>query len=337
MAKAMQQIKRLENCAAPVLPSEVFTSVKPLLLPRFLDHWPITQAGKASPQQAADYLSQFDKNRPLTVYEGEPQHRGRIFYDDDFTGFNFARTRQTLSQVLEKIFAVSDLIEPPSYYVGSTMVDHWLPGLRDDNDLDLEGREHLMSLWLGNRSRIAAHYDFPDNIACCLVGRRRVILFPPEQADNLYIGPLDFTPSGQPISLVDSCEPDLQRFPKYADAMQAAYVVELNPGDALFIPSMWFHHIEALDPFNVLVNYWWRSTPAFLGSPLNALSHAVMSLRSLPAEQRKTWQAIFNQYVFEADAHNLDHIPDHALGMLAEIDEASAHKIRTQLQKFLKF
>jgi hypothetical protein len=35
-------------------------------------------------------------------------------------------------------------------------------------------------------------------------------------------------------------------------------MVELEPGDALHIPSMWYHHVEGLEPFNMLVNYWWR-------------------------------------------------------------------------------
>ena len=53
--------------------------------------------------------------------------------------------------------------------------------------------------------------------------------------------------------------------------MNAASVVELEPGDALFIPSMWWHHIKALSPFNLMVNHWWCSTPASFGSPSVAL------------------------------------------------------------------
>jgi quercetin dioxygenase-like cupin family protein len=36
-----------------------------------------------------------------------------------------------------------------------------------------------------------------------------------------------------------------------------AMEAELSPGDAIFIPMGWFHHVEALERFNVLVNYWW--------------------------------------------------------------------------------
>ncbi len=155
--------------------------------------------------------------------------------------------------------------------MGSTTIDTALPGFRVQNDMDFGTRNPLASIWIGNRTRIAAHHDLPDNLACVVAGHRRFTLFPPEQLANLYVGPLDFTPAGQAISLVDFAKPDYTRFPRFAQALQAARVAELGPGDALFIPSMWWHHIESLDAFNVLVNYWWRQSPAYMDSPMSAL------------------------------------------------------------------
>ena len=81
---------------------------------------------------------------------------------------------------------------------------------------------------------------------------------------------MEHTPSGQTISLVDFAQPDLQRFPKFAQALEHAVVAELGPGDALFIPSMWWHHVESLSDFNLLVNYWWIDSHQALGSPAAA-------------------------------------------------------------------
>lgn len=336
MTAASTKIKCVENCSPTSIPDAVFESTQPILLKGLVDHWPAVQLGRKSTQDAADYLLGFDQQRPLTSYEVPAGLGGRIFYNEDFTGFNFSRTRRTLAQVLSQLFTAAGTDNPPSYYVGSTMVDHWLPGFRDDNDLNLGDRECLVSIWLGNQTRVAAHYDFPNNIACSVVGRRKVTLFPPDQAENLYVGPLEFTPSGQPISLVDSSEPDFERFPKYKNALAAAIEVELEAGDAIFIPSMWWHHIEALEKFNVLVNYWWRVTPAYLGSPLNALHHAVMSLSDLPLEQRSIWKQIFDTYVFNKNETDFEHIPESARGILSNVDEQSARAIRDQLLKFLK-
>ena len=33
------------------------------------------------------------------------------------------------------------------------------------------------------------------------------------------------------------------------------------PGDAIYIPPLWWHHVESLGQFNVLVNYWYRTGP----------------------------------------------------------------------------
>ncbi len=336
MTQSANSVREIDCALIEAPGEEVLTSSEPLILRGLVAHWPVVMAGTTSPESAADYIKQFDRDTPLTAYEAPPEAKGRIFYNEDFTGFNFSRTRQTLKQVLGKLFETKNQTRAPTYYVGSTLVDHWLPGFRESNDIDLGERERLVSIWLGNRSRIAAHYDFPNNIACCVVGRRKFTLFPPEQAQNLYVGPLEFTPSGQPISLVDTCNPDLDKYPRYEKAMNACYTVTLEPGDALMIPSMWWHHVESLEWFNVLVNYWWRSTPAYQGSPLNALQHAILSLRDLPAQQRRVWQKIFEYYVFSEDESAFDHIPEHVRGVLAGVDEVTANAIKAQLVKFLK-
>lgn len=107
--------------------------------------------------------------------------------------------------------------------------------------------------------------------------------------ENLYPGPLDFNPAGQQISLVDFANPDFEKFPRFRKAMAAGQVANLEPGDALFIPSMWWHHMEGLGTFNVLVNYWWRNVPKFMGPAMNVLKHAMLSIRrSLGAHRRYT-------------------------------------------------
>ena len=63
------------------------------------------------------------------------------------------------------------------------------------------------NLWMGSKTNVAAHFDSSDNIACVIHGKRRFTLFPPDQIKNLYIGPLDRTPAGQSISLVDFEKP----------------------------------------------------------------------------------------------------------------------------------
>jgi hypothetical protein len=229
--------------------------------------WPLVQAGKQSATAADRYLRGFYGDATVGAFVGDPSIKGRFFYNDDLSGFNFETVRVKLNTILDALLKYRDDAEPPTFYVASTTVDHCLPGLRAENEVDLGGANALASIWIGNRSRIAAHYDVPDNLACLAVGRRRFTLFPPEEVENLYVGPLDFTPAGQAISLVDFHRPDFDRYPRFRAALQKVRVAELEAGDAIFIPSMWWHHVESLDAFNVLINYWWRQGPSFMGAP----------------------------------------------------------------------
>jgi hypothetical protein len=160
-------------------------------------------------------------------------------------------------------------------------------------------------------------------------------VFPPEQFRNLYIGPLENTPAGRAVSLVDFHDPDLAAFPRFAEALAHARIAELEPGDAIYIPSMWWHHVEGLEVFNVLVNYWWRDTPGFLGQPQDALNHAIWALRDLPQEERAFWRQLFDHYVFENPPEVAEHIPEPARGILAPLTAETASRIRTFLLRTL--
>jgi hypothetical protein len=313
------------------VPNWVFSSTEPLLLKGLVAEWPIVKAARESPAAVDQYIRQFYRNAAVVAFSAPPETEGRIFYNEDLTGFNFQRARVKLDTVLDNLTQYSSDKQSPAFYVGSTAVDVCLPGFREENDVELGGLDPLASIWLGNRTSIAAHYDLPDNLACCAAGRRRFILFPPGELENLYVGPLDFTPAGQPISLVDFDQPDFDRHPKFRTALQNARVAELEPGDAIFIPSMWWHHVESLDPFNVLINYWWRQSPGWMGAPVNALDHALLCIRDLPEAQRRAWQEIFRFYVFEFEKEAAEHIPEPSRGVLSPIDDETARKLRAQL------
>ena len=329
----MRELHGVDPQSLSALDNKLLESTEPVVLRGLVSGWPAVQAAVASEQGAGQYLRRFYRDATVFAFLGAPDIDGRFFYNDDLSGFNFAPVRARLDAILNEIDDHRADEKPPSVYVGSTTVETCLPGFREENDVNLGNRGALASVWIGNRTRIAAHYDLPDNLACIVAGHRRFTLFPPNQLSNLYIGPLDFTPAGQAISLVDFRKPDLVRYPKFATAMEHAQVAELGPGDAIFIPSMWWHHVEALDSFNVLINYWWRQSPDYMDTPTNTLMLALMTIRDLPLEQRAAWQELFRHYVFEADEHTSEHIGKQAQRLLAPLDEDAARALRAQLLK----
>jgi hypothetical protein len=328
-----RRIAEIAGCDPRRLAEEVLRSQEPVVLRGLVGHWPMARAGRTSAGEAVNYLRRFvhDDAPPAVVTVGPPDIGGRFAYNPQLSGFNFRRENVPLGVVLNTLLEYAAQGSPPAIYVASTTIDTWLPGFREENDLQIGLPDPLASIWIGNRTRIPAHQDLPDNLACVVAGRRRVTLFPPQQLPNLYIGPLDFTPAGQAISLVDIDAPDYERFPRFAEALRHAQVAELGPGDAVFIPSMWWHHLQALDSFNVLVNYWWRQSPAWMDSPMNALMLALMTVRDLPPAQREIWSDIFRHYVFGADAATDAHIPPAARGVLGPFDEDKARALRARL------
>jgi hypothetical protein len=321
--------------AGPGISDELLRATEPYVVRGLAAHWPLVRAARTSIDAGDAYLRRFYRGATVGAMLGKPEIDGRFFYNQDLTGFNYYSAQARLDAVLDEMKGYRDNPRPAAIYVGSTTVDTVLPGLRAENDIDLGARDALASIWIGNQTRIAAHYDLPDNLAVVAAGRRRFTLFPPAQLANLYIGPLDFNPAGQAISLVDFAAPDYDRYPRFREALAHAQVAELEAGDAIFIPSMWWHHVEALAPFNVLVNYWWRQSPGYMDSPTNALMLALLTMRELPDEQRRAWQEIFRHYIFEASEDKDAHLPPHARYALAPLDEERARALRGVLLKRL--
>jgi hypothetical protein len=292
--------------------------------------WPLVKAGLNSSAEARAYLLERARDRQFTVNIGDPGAGERLFYDPAME-MNFRTGRSSLADIFRGIADNEGRADPPVIYLSSVDMVDFFDGLHEANRLDLGAREPLASIWIGNRTRIAPHNDVPDNVAVCAVGKRRFTLFPPDQFANLYAGPIDHTPAGRPVSMVDLANPDFDRFPRFREALENAQVTELGPGDAIFIPSLWWHQVESLAPFNILVNYWWRDVPRFLGNPQDALHHAMLSIRDLDPAAKRQWKALFDHYVFDNDEAVTAHIPEGARGVLAPLDAEQAGKLRANI------
>lgn len=334
MVDVAGRIREIHDVEAGTLPlDELIASGQPTALRGVVKDWGLVQAGTRSMHEAMDYLRGHYNGQPVTYSWGGPEIAGRPFYNADFTDLNCDVRRSDLGQVLDEIAAHADDAQPPTYYVASLLIDSRLPGFRDGNDLDLatHGIDAPPSIWIGNRVTASCHYDALNNIACCAVGRRRFTLFPPGQIDNLYPGPLEPTPGGQAVSVVDFAAPDFERYPRFRDALAHGQSTVLEPGDAIFIPSLWWHHVQGLEAFNVLVNYWWSSVPAFVPTPMHALYHAMWTIRERPEREKQAWREIFDYYVFgPADAAG-EHLPEAARNVLGRVDENLARQLRAML------
>ena len=344
---ALTPIRSRVLMSPPVRPPEIHAidaerfarDLTPLYQPTILRgvarDWPAVRAAKTSPHVLADYLKGFDRGAVIEAMLGAPAIGGRFFYDETGQGMNFDCRRAPLRGALDELLRLADHPEPPSIYVGSTPIAPILPGFTKANALDLLDEAIQPRLWIGNASIIQTHHDLSDNIAVVVSGQRRFTLFPPDQVGNLYVGPLDFTPAGRPISMVSLHEPDLARFPRFADALETALVADLDPGDAIYIPALWWHHVQAFGPLNMLVNYWWEAdevkSGGLGGQPFDAFIHALRNVRRLPAKRRNAWRAFFEHYVFHANGDPAAHIPAGHRGVLDERPDPASEAALTAL------
>ena len=310
------------------------SATEPFVVRGLVNDWPLVRAGRRSAADAREYILAHRRDVPFTVSVGASGSDGRLFYDEAM-GMNFATFPSSLPEVFGHIEANETAPDTRPIYLASIDMKEFFTGLHEANHVDLGDRTPLASIWMGTRTRIAAHNDVPDNLACVAVGRRRFTLFPREQFRNLYLGPVDNTPAGRAVSMVDFHAPDFAAHPRFRDALNHALVAELEAGDALYVPAMWWHHVEGLAPFNVLVNYWWRTSPRWLGQPQDALNHAILSVRDLPADQKKHWRDMFDYYVFDNDPDVTAHIPPAARSVLAPLVPESAGRLRAFLLRAL--
>ncbi|MGD8176284.1 cupin-like domain-containing protein [Marinimicrobium sp. ARAG 43.8] len=337
----MKEINILNGINSHNIPKDVIDSAKPVIFKKIVDDWPLVQQGRISDRSSVDYLKSFYNGIPSIVCKIPPQNKGKMFYNENCTELNYKSFKGYIDEILDTILEEADELDAPAYYIASNIISTHFPGFNDRNNLVVprdkhpEALDERVSIWIGGAATATCHFDALDNIACCVAGRRRFTLFPPDQIGNLYPGPLDPTPGGQVISLVDFKNPDFEKFPRFKDALSTALVVDLEPGDALFIPAMWWHHVESLARYNILVNYWWDDAPAFLTSGMNALHFAMLGIRDKSDHERAAWKHIFEYYIFNGPENANSHLPLEARGFLNTLDRLGARKLRALLSNKL--
>ena len=308
---------------------------QPAVLRGIAADWPAVGAARRSDEDLIAYLRRFRVDRPVAAIVGPPEIEGRFFYTDDFRSLNFQRGMSPLDSFLDRLQRDRENPRPYAIAVQSEEVPTLLPGFENENRTDLVDANVVPRAWIGNRIRVAPHYDLMENIGVVVAGRRRFMLFPPDQLKNLYVGPFELTPAGTPVSIVDTHDPDLDRFPRFAEALEQAQVAELEPGDAIYIPFHWWHGVDSLEPVNLFINYWWNDARADAGNPYDALLHALYAIKTLPAEQRSVWRMVFDHYVFALDGDPVEHLPQQARGMLGEPTQEQLGRMRATLRQLL--
>jgi hypothetical protein len=314
---------------------EVVEPCRPVVIKGLVRDWPIVAAGRRSPAALRDHLSPLDAGGQIEAFFGAPAIAGKYFYSDDMKGFNFERRRMKFLEALDTVVANLDVPGSPSVYAGSVPTNEYLPGFAALNPMPLLSPTVGPRVWVGHASNVSPHYDTLDNLACVAAGTRRFTLFAPDLLDKLYVGPIDNTMAGQPVSLAASSAPDKDRYPLFEDIKDQALVAELQAGDALYLPKLWWHKVESTAAFNVLVNYWWDAFRAGPDAPYTSMLLSMITIAERPEAERRAWQAFYEHYVFRGRGHPLAHLPAEQHGLLGPLKE-NYGKIRARVMHLLR-
>ncbi len=318
--------------------AELTARERPLVIRGLCHDWPVVVAARASDTAFARHLSQYDNGTEVDTLLMAPEEEGVIGYNRQMDGFNYRHFRVSVTEALQRLATYGR--HPgatPGVALQSALISACLPGLRQQLPLALLDAATEPRLWIGNQVTTPTHFDTSHNLAVVVCGRRRFTLFAPEQVGNLYIGPLDFAPTGAAISMARLDQAHDPRFPRLGEALSQSLVSELQPGDAIYMPPLWWHHVASLERLNALVNYWWKPVDANGLAPesgMGALMHAILALKSMPRGEREAWKTLLHHYVFN-EQDPAAHIPAERRQMLGQLTPPLLEQLKQKVRSFL--
>ena len=315
---------------------DVVQGCQPAILRGLVGDWPVVRAASDSPRALTTYLSAFDTGAQVEAFFGDPAIAGKYYYAEGLKGFNFERRTMRLLEALQEIVGAVERPGERSVYVGSVPCRDCLPGFAAGNPMPLIVPETAPRIWLGTASNVSSHYDTFDNLACVFAGRRRFTLYAPQLISRLYVGPIDNTMAGAPVSLAAASPADDERFPLFSEVRDQSWVCELGPGDALYLPKLWWHQVESTSLCNGLVNYWWDAFASGPDAPYTSLLLAMITIAERPPAERQAWKALFDHYVFRNHGHPLSHLPPELHGLLGPLKPDNYGKIRARIMQLLR-
>ncbi len=230
-------IPRIAFTSAKDLGTHLDGQTRPFIATGCIGSWPATQ------EWTPDYFVQRYGDLPVTASVDLPTNG--VPYALEPTA-HLLRT-----SMAEFVGRMGDAPSPS--YLHQLSVKQF-PGLESATAFDAllppATRNRSIYFWLGSGgTRSGLHFDRFDNVNAQIFGRKSVMLLSPEQSGELY-------PFGDNIekSQVDPDQPDLARFPRFAGVRPLTAVTE--PGELLFIPRLWWHHLRSLEPA-ININCWY--------------------------------------------------------------------------------
>ncbi|QRK08655.1 cupin-like domain-containing protein [Archangium violaceum] len=256
----------------------------------------------------------FQDNDPQRTTYGPPEPKGPF---DVFA----SRLLESLNGVSDTYVYLQAMFLDPGTPLYESLGPGVLPLLTPEQERPM--------MWAGSDGQVVnLHYDDFLNFICMVEGTKRVTLFAPELMPSMYHAPFDRMLNYAQASQVRLLEPDLERFPLFQHALKEAQVAVIEPGEVLFLPPMWWHHVESYG-FNVMINNWVFPAPLEeLIALQEDVTKAIRLFQNATAEQRARARMLYHQSVFAPG--------DEATGPENDPQRAETRRLVTRLPDSLR-
>jgi len=259
-------VPRVKNISKADFIAQYYKTQKPVLIEGLTKDWP------ADEKWTLDYIQERSGNQIVPLYNNEPAKDKESVYapKKEMKLYDYIEILKTQPTDL-RIFFYEILKKMPEL-----LNDFVYP------DIGLKFFKKLPALFFGGgESKVFMHYDIdlPDSMHFHFDGHKSVTLFSPEQTKYLYRVPYSI----HNLESIDMDNPDFEKYPalQYAEGIQA----DMKHGDALYMPSGYWHYIKYLDGgFSMTLRALPRSPKRFL----NMLSN-VLVMRNFDNFTRKYW------------------------------------------------
>jgi len=240
----MRSVAPPPRIAAPtpeVFEREWVRARRPVILTGATDHWPARRLW------SADHFRERYGDERTSVAVTDAGQLAR----DPSVGIRYQET--DVRTAIDRVFGGGG----PSHYLIATL-ETTLRGVRTEVEVPAlcRDRARLRSrLWISAPGTVSPlHRDFPDNLFAQVIGRKRFTILAPSEGRRVYEH--SFRSKLPRVSAVDPERPDLARFPRFRGARVVTF--DLEPGDLLYLPGGWWHHVRSLDA-SYSINWWWAS------------------------------------------------------------------------------
>jgi len=243
------KVGRIEEPSPQAFHKGYVQANRPVIVQGVMDHW------RALSGWSWPHLAAF-----LGEHAGEVIVSANGLYPDYVSQPSpMTKVAMTFAELVERMFPEAGAERPPilapgeTYYIyGKSYLFEAFPELLEDVAPPAclgSTPVSTTSTWISSEGCVTPlHYDLPNTLLCQVRGAKQVWLFDPSHYDRLYLRGARFPgfDNFERQSQVDIHHPDLAAFPEFRNAV--ALTVTLRQGEALFIPSNWFHEVESLEP-----------------------------------------------------------------------------------------